>query len=287
MKKYKLFLINICDIENITVKDLVELTGKSQSVVYSWLNLLKPDFPTIDSLGKILFRLGISLDDFINCRHSVYDNGEAARIYYQYVYGSWDESYIGSNILDLPNAEEVIEIYLNDRNFLNNMIIDYVNGLEIDMPRFELLCKALMPMFVSDDDVISDGGQAIYHLNSDTLKSYKLGLEIVKEAKEDNGDDPNFEPPEHYMFYPNANNVILLAAEKDSSFINKYLAVIDDLDKRFLLDDYMKICADDPNYDKKNKIIKQLIENNCTFVDSKDKDAKEKYSDLMKKLLRI
>ena len=69
MDKYKIFLLNLCSIENITAKDLMKLTGKSQSVVYAWLSFKKSDFPTIDSLGKILFRLGISFDDFINFKH--------------------------------------------------------------------------------------------------------------------------------------------------------------------------------------------------------------------------
>ena len=287
MQNYKLFLINVCNIDNITIQELMEITGKSKSVVYSWLNLSKPDFPTIDSLGKILFRMGISLEDFINYRHPVYDNGKFARTYGDYISGYWDESYIQSDILELPNADEVISTYLHDRSALNNMIQDYVNGLEIDMERFELLCKELRPMFASDDSVISEAGVCIDNLNRDTLKSYKYGLEILKEAKEDNEGDPNYEPPEHYMFYPDANYVILLAAEKNPSFINEYLTIIDDIDKRFLLEDYMRICEENPDYDKKNRIIKRLVESDCTFLESKDKDIKEKYCELMKRILMV
>ena len=285
MKKYKLFLIKICDIENITVKELMELTGKSQSVVYSWLNLSKPDFPTIDSLGKIVFRLGISLDDFINYRHPIYDDGNAARIYYRYVHGSFEQSYIGSEIIDLPNSEEVIKTYIYDRMRLNNMIKDYINGLEIDIHSFGLLCEALKPAFVSE--IITDGSQSVYFLNSDTLNDFRLGIEQIKELEEEYDDEPDFEIPEHYICYPNANYLILLAADKNPSFINEYLTIIDEREKAFVLDSYMRICEDNPNYDKKNKIVKRLIENNCAFFDSKDKDIKEKYCDLMKRILGI
>ncbi len=286
MKTYKQFLTKICDIENVSVKELMELTGKSQSVVYSWLNLSKPEcFPSIESLGKILFRLGISFDDFINCRHPVYDNGESARIYYRYIYGMWDQRYIGTEILDLPNADKVIKTYLLDRLRLNRMITDYVNGLEIDKQHFDLLCKALMPFVVSD--VITEGEQSVFDLNSYTLCDYKLGLDIIKETEEEYGDDAEFDMPLHQIYFPDANYIILLAAENNIGFLKDYLAIIDESDKRFLLECYMKICSDTTDYDKKNKIIKQLIENNCEFFDGEDKTVEQKYRELLKKVLQI
>ena len=139
MKIYKNFLIRICDLENVKIKELMELTGKSQAVVYSWLNFSKPDFPTIESLGKILFRLGMSFDDFLNCRHPIYDNGSSARIYYRYAYGSYDQRYIDKGILELSNAEEIMKTYLYDRMHLKKMIEEYVNGLDIDVHRFDFL----------------------------------------------------------------------------------------------------------------------------------------------------
>lgn len=283
MKNYKVFLIRLCDIENVTVKELMELTDKSQSVVYSWLNFQKNDFPTIESLGKILFRFGMSFDDFINYRHPIYDNGNAARVYYRYVYGAFDQSYIGSEILDLPNSEEVIETYLADRLRLNQMITDSVNGLEIDKDRFNFLCKALMPALVSD--IMTDAEQSIYDLNSATLNDYKLGLEIVRELEENNADDPDFEIPEHYIYFPNAHEVILLAADKSPSLVTEYLGVIDEREQRSILDSYMKIRENNPNYDKKNKIIKRLFENDCVCYESNGKDIQEKYCDLVKKIL--
>jgi transcriptional regulator with XRE-family HTH domain len=287
MKTYKHFLTKICDIENVSVKELMALTGKSQSVVYSWLNLSKPDcFPSIESLGKILFRLGISFDDFINCRHPVYDNGESARIYYRYIYGYADQTYIGSDILDLPNADEVIKTYLFDRMRLNSMVNDYINGLEIDKQNFDMLCKALMPFVVSD--IITDADQSVFDLNSSTLYDYKLGIDIIKEKEEKAVyDGVDFDMPMHQIFFPYANNVILLAAENNIGFIKDYLAIADESDKRFLLDDYMGICLSSPDYDKKNKIIKKLIEKDCIFFNGKEKKAEEKYRELMKKVLQI
>ena len=285
MKNYKSFLIKLCEIENVTVKELMEITGKSQSVVYSWLNYSKPNFPTIESLGKILFRLGMSLDDFINYRHPIYDDGNAARVYYRYVYGAFDQSYIGSELLDLPNAEDVIKTYLADRLLLNRMITDHVNGLEIDIDKFDFLCKALMPVLVSD--IITDAEQSVYSLNSYTINDYKPGIEQIKESKEEYDGEQDFDIPEHYIYFPNADEVILLAADNNPSFINEYLAIIDEREKVFLIDSYMRIREDNPNYDKKNKIIQRLFENDCVCYESKDKDINNQYYELLKKIIGI
>lgn len=287
MKDYKSFLINVCDIENVTVKELMALTGKSQSVVYGWMNYFKPDFPTIESLGKILFRLGMSFDDFINYKHPIYDDGNATRVCYRYVDGYPEQSYIKSEILAENDPDKVIKTYLHDRMCLNKMITDFVNGLEIDTVRFNFLCKSLMPVLISDVDTISDAGTAIYDLNSQILNSYKLGLEIVKEIEENNQDDPNFEMPNHYIHFPDAHEVILLAADKNLAFVNEYLRVIDEREKVFLVDTYMKIHKNNPNYDKKNKIIKRLLGNDCVCYELKDKDIQEKYCELMKKILGV
>lgn len=286
MQQYKLFLARICDIENVSVKDIMKLTGKSQNVVYSWLNLSKPDFPTIESLMKILYRLGISLDDFINYRHPVYDNGESARVYYRYVYGSCDQRYIGSDILDLPNAEEVIKTYLWDRLCLNNMINDYLNGVAIDTQRFDLLCKAIMPCFVSE--VITEGDQSVFDLNSQTLRDYKYGIDSIKEMQADSEEGGvDLDMPQHKIYFPDANYVILFAAEDDIDLLQNYLEIIDESDKRYLLSDYMRICSDKSGYDKKNKIIKKLMEYNCEFVKTEDKSVAEMYHELLKRVLQV
>ncbi len=257
MKTYKFFLAKICDIENVTVKELMELTGKSQSVVYSWLSPSKPEcFPTIKSLGKILFRLGISFDDFINCHHPIYNDGASARVYYRYICGHAESSYIKSEILDLPNAEEVIKTYFFDRMRLTGMIKDYVNGLDIDTELFNFLCKALMPFVV----VITDVGQSVLELCSDTLKDYRLGIEQIKEMKEEYSDDAaGIGELMYQIFFPDANYIILRASENNIKLLKDYLDVIDESDKHFILDCYMKIRSENTNYDKKNKILKLLI----------------------------
>ena len=280
MKIYKSFLAKICDIENVSVKELMDITGKSQSVVYSWLNLSKDEcFPTIESLGKILFRLGISFDDFINCRHPVYDNGESARVYYRYIYGSLDNKYIGMDLLELPNADEVIKTYLFDKMCLNKMINDYICGIKIDLNRFDLLCKTLMPFVVSEHE---DG--TVYDLHSDTLFEYKEGVDRKREY-ETKGNE--FDVALHQVCYPDANEVILLVAANNIKVLNEYFATADDREKRHLLQCYLNICSHDSEYDKKNKIIKKLIENKCEFFDSEDKNAAEKYHELLKRVLQV
>lgn len=284
MKLYKSFLSKICDIENVSVTEIMEITGKSRSVVYSWLNLSKPDcFPSMESLGKILFRLGISLDDFINCRHPLYDNGDSARVYYLYMEGSFDHKYIRSDLLDLPNADEVIKTYLLDRMRLNNMIHDYVNGVKTDLQRFDLLCKALMPFVVSEYP-----DQIVFDLNSATLLDYKLGIDHMKELEGEYEDGENgFDRPLHQVRYPDASEVILLAAENSMKVLNDYFAIMDESEKRLLLPCYLNICSDYAEYDKKNKILKKLIANKCEFFDSEDKNAAEKYRVLLEKVLRV
>ena len=141
-----------------------------------------------------------------------------------------------------------------------------------------------MPVLVSN--IITTAEQSIYDFRLDTLSSYKLGLEHIKELEEYNN-DLDIDMPEHYIFFPNVHEVILLAADRRPSLINEYLCVINDREKHFLLDGYLKICTDNPSYDKKNKIIKRLIEGNCGFVDEKNKGAKEKYGDLLRRILGI
>lgn len=284
MKSYKYFLIQICKIENVTVKDIMKLTGKSQSVVYSWLNpSMLECFPTIESLGKILFRLGLSFDDFINLRHPIYGNGESTRIYYQYIDVRAHRSYIRSDILDLPNAEDAIKTYIFDRTTLNKMIEDYINDLDVDVYRFDLLCKALMPIVITGD------GESIFSLSSQTLSSYKLELDCYKEAIEDYGDNAeemsDILMPE--ICFPDANYVVLLAAEKNISLLKEYLSVIDEKDKCLIEECYAEICSEISNFDKKNKILKLLVENKCEFSNKKYKESDENYCALMKKLIKL
>lgn len=281
MKEYKEFLVQICDIENVSAKDIAEITGKSRSVVYGWLDYSKNDcFPSIESLGKILFRLGISFDDFINFRHPIYDTGNSARVYYRYKYGFLDKSYIGSDLLELPNVDKVLKTYLIDRSVLNKMISDYIDGVEIDKERFNFLCKALEP-FVDSECFDS----VVYHLESGTLPDYKMGIDVIKEIKEEYEMDENIDVPFHKLFYPDINYVMLLAAERDIKLLNKYLSVADSRDVCLLLQYYLNIRSDNPKYDKKNRINKMLVENKYVFFDVEDKKAEEEYRELLEKVV--
>ena len=74
MIKHKDFLIRMCDVENVNASDLMALTGKSKTVVYEWLNYSNlTNFPTNDSLSKIICRLGITIDDFLKCKSDKLD----------------------------------------------------------------------------------------------------------------------------------------------------------------------------------------------------------------------
>jgi hypothetical protein len=50
---------------------------------------------------------------------------------------------------------------------------------------------------------------------------------------------------------------------------------------------YAEICSEISNFDKKNKILKLLIENKCEFSNKKYKESDEKYCTLMKKLIKL
>lgn len=291
MQQYKLFLIKLCELENITKKDIMEITGKSQSVVYNWMNLSEPDFPPFESLIKILYRLGMSLDDFIKDRHPVYllpgyDNEKSVRSYYNYIYGTYEHSYIDIDILDSSNAEEAIQTYLFDRMYLNNMVNDHVNGVKIDMQRFESLCRAIKPYVVTE--IVDEGEWTVYNLNAQTLRKYKWGADYIKEMQADREEGGlDFDMPHHKIYFPDANYVILLAAQKNIDLLRDYLQIANESEKHILLPCYMKICAQISNYDKKNKILKKLIENNCEFVETTDKTVAEKYHELLKRVLKI
>jgi transcriptional regulator with XRE-family HTH domain len=255
MNNYKAFLARLCEIENVSVKEIMELTGKSQSVVYNWLNPLKPKcFPSFEDLGKMVFRLGISFDDFINFRHPIYeDDGKSARTYYLYTHGQFDRQYIGNEILELKNYDEVIKTYISDRIILDGMIKDYIEGHEIDTQRFDLLCKALMP--VVDTEFCDIGDSEVYYLSSYYLEQYKAGAEWLKESIED---DEVEEEYSHEIIYPDINEPILLAAERNIELLKKYLLIIDEKEKSFLLKCYNELQLNNQDFDKKGKIKKQL-----------------------------
>ena len=120
------------------------------------------------------------------------------------------------------------------------------------------------------------------------MQHYKSGVEIIKEIEEDNADEEEpCEMPMHKIYFPFANYVILLVAENSISLLNSFLGVADECEKRRLLPCYLDIFAQTPGYDKKNKILKKLIENNCEFYDDGKITAVERYRELLRKILQI
>lgn len=288
---HKEFLVMLCDIENLTAKDLMRITGKSQSYVHSWLNCGKPDFPTMESLVKILFRLGVSLDDFVKLQHPIYDyklratsHEHHARIYQRYFEeGSpFLNRRIGLDILDLPNLDEVLQTYIFDRIEFNNLLNSYLDGSAIDLERFNILSDALQPV------IISDFTEYIEKLNAQTLPGYKCDIESIEEIAADYAEyGLEYERPEHDIYFPDINYVMLLAAENNASVLKNFLKIADEYEKKRLLSAYMEICAQVATFDKKNKIAKILVENNCGFFPTVKKSEVEMYRELLKKVLQI
>jgi predicted DNA-binding transcriptional regulator AlpA len=75
MIRLKDFFIRMCEMENLTAQELQNLTGKSKSVVYEWLNYSNiSSFPSYKSLSKIVFNNFIFLTiggDFLRKSHFI------------------------------------------------------------------------------------------------------------------------------------------------------------------------------------------------------------------------
>ena len=263
MNKYKDFLIRMCDVENLTIKELQKLTGKSQSVVYEWLNYNNvSSFPSYDSLSKILCRLGITLDDFIKCKSNRLVDYTHYRTYRDYIVGQYDNQYFSKTILDDQNYKFVLNCYIDDCFRLKSLVNDYLNGIEIDMDEFDMLCENINPSYVSDAvffDEFTDS--VIDYLYSPTLPDYKMRKEYYDELVEN---DPEFSiNKEHEVYIPSANSLVLFEASEDISILKKYILLLNKTEKKILMEHYVSKCMHEPDYDKNKRIAKFLVKNNC------------------------
>ena len=103
------------EVENVTPKDLQEVTGKSKSVVYDWLDCSNSThFPSNEALIKILCRLGLSLDEFIRCESDKLPKDNLYRTYKEYIMGSINNKWLSTSLLDNNNYEEILNCFIND-----------------------------------------------------------------------------------------------------------------------------------------------------------------------------
>ena len=262
MFKYKDFLINICEVENITVKELQKLTGKSQSVVYEWLDYSKSSFPSYDSLSKILCRLGITLDDFMKCKSERLVDHTHYRTYSDYIIGQHDNQWFAEDILEDQNHKYILNCYIDDCFRLKSLVKDYLKGVEIDINEFNMLCENIHPCYISDAVYYYElTDMIINYLCLQTLPDYKMRKEFFDElVKEDEEFAIN---KEHEIYIPSANSLVLHLAINDFNVLKKYILLLNKTEKKILMENYISKCIDEKDYDNNKRIAKFLIKNKC------------------------
>ena len=272
MIKHKDFLIRMCEVENVNASDLMALTGKSKTVVYEWLNYSNlTNFPTNDSLSKIICRLGITIDDFLKCKSDKLVDYNLYRSYTEYILGGITSSSIDTSITEAINYNYILNCFVDDCVKLKSMVRDYLNGNKINEDEFSLLCSSIRPYYWSDIVYLDELTDSIVdELNINTIRDFKDRTDIYNERIDD---DPELEGTivnEYYV--PNANEVILNESLKDIDVLKKYINVLSDSEKNILLEHYLNKVLIDDKYDKKRKIFKLLVKTGCsvrTNIDNK------------------
>ncbi len=263
MIKYKDFLIRMCEVENVTIKELQKLTGKSQSVVYEWLNYNnKSSFPSYDSLSKILCRLGITLDEFMKCKSNRLVDYTHYRTYSDYIVGQYDNQFFSQSILEDQNYKFILNCYIDDCFRLKSLVNDYLNDIEIDMDEFDMLCENINPSYVSDAVFFDEFTDFVVdYLYSPTLPDYKMRKEYYDELVEDDAEySVNHE---HEIYIPSANPLVLHIAGEDFNVLKKYILLLNKTEKKILMEDYLSKCMHELDFDKNKRIAKFLVKNNC------------------------
>jgi len=278
MIRYKDFFIRMCEAEEVSAHELQELTGKSKTVVYGWLNYSNVvNIPSYDSLSKIICRLGITIDDFIKCKSDKLVDYTSYRSYKEYIRGNLDNQYFIESILDTPNYEYILNCFLTDCIKLKSMITEYLNGIEIDIKEFNNLCNHIKPCYYSEVMLIDDIGDAILgYLDSNSLLEFKYRNEVYKERIDD---DPEYkENCIHEIYVPSANYILLHISNKNVDPMKRYLRIINDTEKNKLMSDYLKYSINNKKFDKKRKIFKLLNKNNCELKYCKEQDINKLYN---------
>ena len=215
MFKYKDFFIKMCDVEGVSPKELQEITGKSKSVVYEWLNYFNvTSLPSKEDLLKVLARLGLNMDDYINCKSDKLAGDETNvlyRTYDQHMIGDEFGLYITESVLTANNYEYILDCFLDDCISFKSMLEDYLNGIEIDLEEFDVICKHLKPQYWSDAVFIDEfTDAAVGFFDSSMLEEYKLRTELYNELVED---DPEYATTHsHDVWLPRADYFVLHVA---------------------------------------------------------------------------
>lgn len=253
----------MCQMENVSIKELQELTGKSKSVVYEWLNYSNKNcLPSYESIAKIICRLGITFDDFLKCRCDKLVDYENYRTYNNYIVGDILNLKLSDDILEDSNCEYILNCYIYDYFSLKSMIDDYLFGLNVDMNEFDSLCKHIKPCVLSDVEYVFDdfGGGALYLLNSGNILDYKDRTELFMDRVEN---DPEYEfSCNHGVIFPDINDILLRKSVEDTSLLKKYLLIISEKECNALRKSYVKLVNENKDFDKDKKLFKILYKNN-------------------------
>ena len=294
MIKLKDFLIRMCEAENLKPKEIQKLTGKSQSVVYEWLNNSNTSsFPTYESLSKILCRLGLTMDEFLKCKSDKLVDYSKYRTYANYLYSKNTEPFVlprkhvtfSRNVMDALNYENILNCYISDCLDLKKMISLYLKGAKIDMEKFDLLCKNINPYVLSDIEFIDEYGGVAYYLNSGNIDDYKCRTEYYKELIEDDPD--NALEYSHELFFPDADFFALTVATENVKVLEKYLLILNEDEKNNLMYNYVICIYNQKDFDKNNQIFRFLYKNKCKFIDKSDEKITELYNKILNEVKSI
>ena len=281
MLKYKDFFIRMCDVEGVSPKELQEITGKSKSVVYEWLNYFNvSSLPTKETLLKVLARLGLTMDDYINCRSEKLVDNSSYRTYDEHMIGDEFGLYITESVLTANNYEYILNCFLDDCVSFKTMLEDYLNGTPIDLEEFDVICKHLKPQYWSDAvflDEFTDA--AVGFFSSSMLEEYKLRTALYNELVED---DPEYATTHsHDVWLPRADYFVLHVAKTNINVVKRYLFVLNETEKNNFLEIYFDYYMKETNFDVNKKILKLLLKNGCTLRENVDKEIKESYNKII------
>lgn len=281
MRKYKDFFIRMCDVEGVTPKELQEITGKSKSVVYEWLNYFyESSLPTKEALLKVLFRLGLTMDDYINCKSEKLVSKSLYRTYDEHMVGDEFGLYIIESVLTASNYEYILDCFLDDCVSFKAMLEDYLKGNEINLEEFDLICKHLKPQYWSDAvfiDELTDA--AVGFFSSSMLEEYKLRTALYNELVED---DPDYaKDHDHDVWLPRADYFVLHVSKTNLNVVKRYLSVLNEIEKKKFLEVYFNYYMKETNFDVNKKILKLLIKSGCKLSEKADFELKELYNKII------
>ena len=122
----------MCELKGINANDIGRLVGVSATLALSWLDLANENsFPSHEMLATVLKYAGLSFEGMLDCEYK--SDCVTNRIYHKYTVGKLNEQQIDPELLTLPKANEILDLYLLDRARLILIVDDYVNGQDLDI----------------------------------------------------------------------------------------------------------------------------------------------------------